>query len=456
MSFDIIVEGGIVVSMEHASEPFIGSIAIKDGHIEAIWEGSDIREKAREHIDAQDMIVLPGLINGHVHGDMTVARGLGDDKTLLEQNEAFYPLDFFGGLLSPEERVVSRQLTYIEAIKGGTTFLCENMFWSLGRESIQALHEVGIRGALVEDARPDFLDPKILVDTAQMIEFCRAAREAGFVPVIGSVAEEDYDDGLLQDIKQMAQECNALIHTHLAETDWRIERVKNDFNTTPVRYLHANDFLGDWLIGSHAVWVDEEEAEFLAECGVRIVNTPTAEMKIADGIAPVPSYLSKGIPVGLGTDGAMWNNCNDLFREMKAVVLLHQVGSGIRSITAQQALEMATIQGAVVFGQDAELGSIAPGKLADVVLVDTNQPHLRPLRWRHHSNIVSNVVYCATGRDVHTVIIDGQPIVVARELQTLCESDVIAEAQAIGDRLAKAIALEPNTSLDRQHSDPNT
>jgi 5-methylthioadenosine/S-adenosylhomocysteine deaminase len=203
--------------------------------------------------------------------------------------------------------------------------------------------------------------------------------------------------------------------------------------------LHQNGFLEDWLIGSHAVWVDDEEVGLMAEGGVRVVNTPVAEMKIADGIAPVPKYLASGIRVGLGTDGALWNNCNDLFREMKALVLLHQIGSGIRSLNAGQALEMATIGGASVFGLETEQGSISAGKRADLVLVDTAGAHLRPLRWRTPSNIVSNIVYCATGQDVHTVIIGGRPVVVARALQTLDENDVIAEAQAIGDRIAEAI-----------------
>jgi 5-methylthioadenosine/S-adenosylhomocysteine deaminase len=141
----------------------------------------------------------------------------------------------------------------------------------------------------------------------------------------------------------------------------------------------------------------------------------------------------------LGTDGALWNNCNDLFREMKALVLLHQIGSGIRSLNARQALEMATVGGASVFGLETEQGSISAGKRADLVLVDTAGAHLRPLRWRTPSNIVSNIVYCSTGQDVHTVIIGGRPVVVARELQTLDENDVIAEAQAIGDRIAEAI-----------------
>ncbi len=439
MSLDIVIQGGIVVTMEPDVEPFAGTVAIQDGRIEAVWEGTDRREPACEHVNARDMIVLPGLVNGHVHGDVTVARGLGDDMTLFDQNAVLGSHNFFRDMLTPEDRFVSRQLTYIEAIKSGTTFLCENMFWSLGTDSLRAMREVGIRGALVEDARPDFLDPTMLMDGTEMAGFCDAARAEGFVPVVGSTAEEDYDEGLLRTIKGIAQRCDALVHTHLAETDWRLDRVKRDFNTTPVRYLHQNGFLEDWLIGSHAVWVDDEEVGLMAEGGVRVVNTPVAEMKIADGIAPVPKYLASGIRVGLGTDGALWNNCNDLFREMKALVLLHQIGSGIRSLNARQALEMATVGGASVFGLETEQGSISAGKRADVVLVDTAGAHLRPLRWRTPSNIVSNIVYCATGQDVHTVIIGGRPVVVARALQTLDENDVVAEAQAIGDRIAEAI-----------------
>lgn len=117
------------------------------------------------------------------------------------------------------------------------------------------------------------------------------------------------------------------------------------------------------MVGSHCVYADKEEISIMAKSNFRVVNTPLCEMKIQDGIAPIPDYLKAGVPVGLGTDGGLWNNSNDLFREVKCMVLLHSLTSGVRSITARQALEMATLNGARVWGLENEIGSIKAGQM---------------------------------------------------------------------------------------------
>lgn len=442
MPFDLLIQGGLIVSMEPDAGPFIGCIGINGSRIAAVWPGSSAStDSSARSINAEGMIVMPGLVNGHVHGDMSLARGLGDGQTLREQQEWLNPLRWFKDLLSLEDRTVARELTYVEALRGGTTFICEAAYWSLQSmlgQPLETMRRVGIRAALVENSRPDFSGR--MASSDEMSAFCNAARRAGVVPIIGMVSEESYNSELLRSTARLLQKCDALVHTHLAETAWRIDRVKKDFGTTPVRYLRECGLLSNRLIGSHCVWVDEAEVEMLAEAGARVVNTPVAEMKIADGIAPIPKYLAKGIALGLGTDGAMWNNSNDMFREMKALVLLHQVSEGIRSLSARQALEMATIRGAAVFGLEGEIGSITAGKRADIVLVDASGAHMRPLTSGIHGNAISNLVYCATASDVHTVIVDGRPVVVNKTLQTLDEDATIRKAQAIGERLQEQAA----------------
>ena len=155
-------------------------------------------------------------------------------------------------------------------------------------------------------------------------------------------------------------------------------------------------------------------------------------MKIQDGIAPIPDYLKAGVPVGLGTDGGLWNNSNDLFREVKCMVLLHSLTSGVRSITARQALEMATLNGARVWGLENEIGSIKIGKCADFILISTEEPHMQPLRIGHYDNVLSMLAYCATGHDVDSTYINGNAIMKNRRMVGLDQAAIISRAVEAG------------------------
>jgi len=442
MPFDLLITGGIILTMEPGCMPFQGAIGISNGKIEAIWEGEGSESDAHEFLDARGMIVLPGLINGHVHGDMTIVRGLLEDLTLQEQNRKVEPFNYLLDILSDEVRIISRKLTYAEALKGGTTFLCENMYWSLGAQSVQAMKDSGIRGALVEDARPDFTQPDRFFKTEEMGLLFDLFREEGFVPVIGGIAEEDFSIDRLKKLRAIQEQTGALLTMHLAETNWRLEAVQQMAGITSIHFLEKNGLLSDRLIGSHAVWVDDDEIEMLSVAGVKVVSTPVCEMKIADGIAPIPKYLQKGITVGLGTDGALWNNSSDLFGEMKTLALLHKLNSGVRSISARQALEMATIQGATVFGIQDETGSLREGKRADIILLNANQLHMAPLRWKHLDNVFSMVVFCATANDVEHVILGGEPVVFNNKLLTLDERELLLEVETISESITNKLPKE--------------
>ena len=148
MKYEMGISGAIIVSGHNGYEPFIGSVAIKGDRIEKVVEGSLEKEDCGKWIDGSGKILMPGLVNAHCHGDMTLARGLGDDLTLLEQNEKFADTEWFYTLISDEDRYYSRQLTYCEALLSGTTFIMENMYWGLGEDSVKAMVETGIKELL--------------------------------------------------------------------------------------------------------------------------------------------------------------------------------------------------------------------------------------------------------------------------------------------------------------------
>ena len=396
-------------------------------------------DECTQWIDGGGKILMPGLVNGHCHGDMTLARGLGDDMTLLEQIKAFDSHNWFCEYINDDDRYYARQLTYCEALLAGTTFICENMYWGLGNRSIRAMKDIGIKGALVEDIRHDFADPDSFVDGQVLRDFSAACRDAGLVPVIGLMAEEDYETERLRKAFSRLENLDALQTIHLAENEWRRDIIVSKYGMTPVTYLAHHGFLHDRLIGSHVVCVTENEVGLLKEAGVKVVNTPLCEMKIADGIAPVPEMVRQGLTVGLGTDGALWNNSNDIFREMKGMSLLHTISSGIRSLSKINILDMATINGAAVFGRESEFGMIKEGMHADMILIQTDKPHMQPLLVDRQENVTSAVIYSAIGADVTDVFVDGRRLVADGILTGIDVQSLYARVRHTAEKIVRNV-----------------
>ncbi len=438
MAMDVAISGGILLSAENGYQPYIGSLGLEDGRIVKVAHGSIARAEAKEWIDASGKIILPGLVNAHCHGDMTVARGLGDGMTLLEQIEAFAGHNWFSAFLDDEDRFVSRQLTYAEALLSGTTFLCENMYWSLKECSIEAMAQSGISGALCEDIRADFSRPDEFVSDDWLIRFRDLCRKNGLVPVIGSISEEDFSPETLLRIRQKANELGMPETRHLAENDWRVRLVQQRFGKTPVRFLSDEGVLTRGMIGSHGVYIGEDEAALLAEAVVSIANTPLCEMKICDGVAPIPTYLKHGVNVCLGSDGAMWNNTNDIFAEMKGMLLLHSLHGSPRALSARDVLNMATVNGYRAFGIP-DAGTLAKGMRANITLLDATGAHMAPLRLGVYENVTSAVVFCATGRDVTDVFVEGRRVVNQRQLTTLNVQDLIQKLETASQKIVTGL-----------------
>ncbi|MCL1930379.1 MAG: amidohydrolase family protein [Treponema sp.] len=436
--FTLGIDNVIVVSSSGAA-PFGGSVCVRDGLIAEVRRGPVLCEQCAEWIDGGGKVLMPGLVNCHCHGDMTLARGLGDDMTLGEQIEAFRSHNWFFKYINDDDRYYARQLAYCEALLAGTTFICENMYWSLGNRSIDAMKKIGIKGALVEDIRFDFADSGSFISHNALKEFSDACRKNDLVPVIGLMAEEDYETDLLRKAFDLLRDIDALQTLHLAENQWRVSIINKKYGMTPIEYLAHNGFLHDRLIGSHVVYATENEVKLLHGAGVKVANTPLCEMKIADGVAPIPEMVRQSVCVGLGTDGALWNNSSDIFREMKGMSLLHTINGGIRSLSKQNILDMATVGGAAVFGKQAEFGMIQEGMKADMILIDVNQPHLQPLLLGEHENVTSAIVYSATGGDVTDVFINGKRLVKDGKLTTVDVAALIGRVRETAEKIAHNI-----------------
>jgi len=431
----IIIEDVLTVTMNDSKDIGIYTIVIDEGKISLLTKEPYKIKKRNDDIviGGKDRIALPGFINGHIHSDIILARGLGDGLTLYEQdNNSFVSRkQWFNRELDREARYYSKLLQYVEAVKGGTAFICDVPFWHHNDDLLKPFKKIGVMGAVVLDFRKNFLTGE-MIDKKEYLSSARYIKEHGYMPIVEGPAEEHYERELLNLIKTWAEELDTLIQMHLAETTWRVDITQKKYGKTPVRYLHDVGFLNSRLIGSHGVYIDSEELGILKRTGARIINCPVAEMKISDGIAPVSEFISNNIPLGIGTDGALWNDSADMFAEMKSLMLLQRVSKGAASCDAYSCLHAATRGGARVFGLEKELGSIEPGKRACITLIDYMKPHIVPIYHGSQSNVLQNIVSCARASDVSTVIIDGNIIVEDGALRTINEQKLIRKCQEMG------------------------
>ncbi|MEA4895223.1 MAG: amidohydrolase family protein [Oscillospiraceae bacterium] len=435
--FDIVIAGGIIVSSHNAYKAFRGSVGISGDRIALVTQRELTPTDAAEFVDATGRIVMPGLINGHCHGDMAAAKGLGDGMTLLEQMTEFGKCGWFLPYLSDDERFYARQHTYCEALLSGTTTLIENMFWSLGKRSQQAFREVGLRGAEAEDIRYDFMESDAFLTDKMVKAFSAECEKNSCIPLLGTLPEEEFTEDRLKKTAGIVNASGCRFTSHLSETKWRYDAAIDKFGISPVKVLDSFGLLNERYIGSHGVWLDEDDVRIMAERGAKLISTPICELKIADGLSPIRKLLDSGVRVGLGTDGAMWNNSNDLFREMKCMALAHNLNYGANAITPKEILDMATVNGAAALGFESELGTIEEGKLADIILVNCTAPHMTPLHYGLYDNVSSALVFCATGADVTDVLVSGRFAVRDKKLTKCDLGRIQREVQCSSSELIK-------------------
>jgi 5-methylthioadenosine/S-adenosylhomocysteine deaminase len=231
---------------------------------------------------------------------------------------------------------------------------------------------------------------------------------------------------MLLDVRDLQKKHGVGVHIHVSETKEEVENLKKEKGSPPFEYLDGLGFLNEGVVASHSVWVSKGEMDVIKKRGVKLVHNPVSNMKIAAGVAPVPEYIKREIPVGLGTDGAASNNSLDMFEDLKITALLHKVFSNDpEALPAETALEMATMGGAKALGLEDEIGSIEIGKKADLILLDIEKPHLTPM-----THPVSHLVYAAKGSDVSDVIVDGKILMEGGRLKTLDEEKIMLEASA--------------------------
>ncbi len=420
---DVLVLGGIVVTMDERRTILPdGALAIRAGAIADLGSRERIAAgyRAATILDATGCLVIPGLIDAHTHIPMTLFRGLADDlplHTWLEQH--VWPAE--RKFINPESVRWASRLGVAELLRSGVTTLCDMYFYE--GEVAAVVDALGMRGVLAQvffesavSTAPEL--ERALADAEQFVAHWHG--HSRIVPALGPHAPYTVSPELYRRLHALAERVDVPVVTHLAENQEEDRDIRRRYGRSPVRHLANLGLLDPRLVAAHCVWVDGEEIDLLAAARTCVVHNPRSNLKLASGIAPVPDMLRAGVLVALGTDGAASNNTLNLFAEIQAAALIHK---GIRldplAVSAAAALEMATIGGARALKLDHLVGSLEPGKRADLVIIDLDEDNLVPLY-----DPISHLAYAVQGADVRTVVVDGRIVLREGVLTTADEREI--------------------------------
>ena len=357
--------------------------------------------------DLSGLVVLPGLINAHAHGGLSLCRGVEDQGDLFSWATSISP---YTSHLTDAELRDGCLLAVMEQVRSGTTCTCDctRFGTTIFAETASKVGLRSLSGALTNSpelrkaGRPNW--PSALDETLSAIEEYGSDGLARFY--LGAHSPYRCTPELLQEVKAQARQHGLLFNIHVAETQTEVEQIRQAYGQTPVRWLDSLGILDDQTLIDHCIWVDEEEMDILARRGTAVAHCPVSNAKLGSGVAPVPALLEQGIPVGIGTDSMVSNNGQDLFQEMKFAVLMqraHHANGDL--LTARDALYMATRMGARALGLEQEIGSLEVGKKADLMALRLLPPtQLTP------EHIESEVVFTAQRDQLQFVMVDGRVI----------------------------------------------
>ena len=430
---NILINDGIILPM-NASEGsdlyFKGYVGIEGERIAFVSSHKkDASDFAASHpdvkqIDATGRIVMPGLINTHTHVAMALLRGISDDVPLMEWLEQhIWPIE---GKMGYQEIYDGARLGILEMLMGGTTTFVD--MYPYEEAVAQAAESAGIR-ALVSPCPMDFRMDHFENDWKQVQKRFSSSRLVSMW--MGPHAIYTLSEKNLQRSISLSKELGVGSHVHLAETQTEQDNCMTQHGMSPTEYFEKQGLFTTKTLAAHCVVMSDHDIDILAKNEVSVAHNPQSNMKLASGIAPVKKMLDAGVNVSIGTDGASSNNDLDMWEEMRTASLLQKVSTmDPCAIPAYTALQMATVNGAKAIGREGELGIIAAGALADILLVDLEKAHLYP-----HTNLISELVYSAHSSDVDTVIVNGNLVVENRKCLSMNAQEVCRTAQKHIDAL---------------------
>lgn len=429
----LVLENGLILRDPSTSGPEVHARTLISGDIIASVNTSEkVDWSPGQVVDCSNCLIMPGLVNCHVHSAMSMFRGLADDLPLETWlNQFIFPSE--AKHVSPEMVRLGSTLSAVEMALSGVTTIADAYFFM--EEAAQAVIDVGLRAVIAQGVldvpTPDAKSQGAWKERA--LDFFRSVpSHPNITPALFCHSPYLCQPGTYSSAAEICKSHDVKLFSHVAETLTESQLIHKRYGVTPVELLNSSGVLDSSFVAVHCVHLTDRDVEIFRDSQVSIVHCPESNMKLASGHARIKNLLDNGLTVGLGTDGAASNNNLDLFEEMRSASLLGKlVSKNPEAVNAAETLTMATIGGARVLGLDDVIGTLSPGKQADIVVVDLSQPHLQPLY-----NPVSQLVYCARGSDVRDVIVAGKQIVRNRRLCSVSYDDIRKQVLELADKIA--------------------
>ena len=444
--------GGDVLLHDGAWRVTRADVTIRSGRIAAVGRApagdaaGPPRTRRSRVRDCSGCLIMPGLVQAHIHLCQTLFRGLADDLPLEDWLvRRIWPLE---AAHTAETVYWSALLGAAELLLGGTTAILDMGTVRHTGAAFDALERIGLRataGKCLMDAHPEGAPLDLaestdaaLAEAELLARRWHGAAEGRLRVCFAPRYVPSCSGPLLRAASELAERFDAQLHTHAAETIVERETVLRTTGLEEIAYLDSVGLSGPRAAVAHCVWVDAHEIARLAQQATNVVHCPSSNLKLASGVAKVPEMLAAGCRVAIGADAAPCNNRLDAFAEMRLAALLQKPRHGADVLPAGQVLELATLGGARALGLEGEIGVIAVGKRADLVVLDLQEPHLHPAP----RDPVSAVVYAARPSDVRDVFVDGRPVVLGHELLTAPLDAIVREADRCAVELRRAAKID--------------
>ncbi len=416
------------------------ALAVTDGKIVYVGSNEEIIEifRAKETISLKGHILMPGLVNCHVHSPMSIFRGIADDMPLQKWlHEVIFPVE--SRWINRETVYVGAMLSIIEMVLSGTTTFCDGYFFE--EEVASAALSCGMRAivgqGVLDFPTPDNPEPKNFLKRAET--FLNNFPSNDLVkPSVFCHAPYTCSSETMKITKEFCSYYNIIFQIHLAETKQEVKQIKDRYGMNPGELLQELGLLDDKTLCVHAVWLEDKELDIIKEHSATLVHCVESNLKLASGIAPVPKWMSKGITFGLGTDGPSSNNDLNLLGELTTVALVHKgINKDPTVCKAEDVLKLATIQGARSLGLEESIGSLEVGKDADLIALDITKPHATPIY-----DPVSHIVYSAKASDVKHVWIRGCQVVQNRRILSFDVESLLNEVKGLSNQIKKSLSKD--------------
>jgi 5-methylthioadenosine/S-adenosylhomocysteine deaminase len=435
---EVIFRGGTILTVGKDQRVLDGDVAVRDGVIVHVGGAYTPAGRDYEIVDCAGAIVMPGLVQAHVHMCQTLARGRADDLQLLDWlRTVIWPYE---AALDEAAMTACAELACAELLLGGTTAILDMGTVHHTDQLFAAAEKSGLR-ATIGKAMMDAPDPQIpaglrettkasLDESARLVTRWHGAAGGRLRYAYAPRFVLSCSDELLRAVGAEARARGVRVHTHASENTGEIALVRQRYGKDNIAALHDLGLLGAHCTIAHCIHLSDEERALLASTGTHVCHCPSSNLKLASGICDVPGLIAAGVSVAIGADGAPCNNNLDGFQELRLAALLHKPRHGSRAIPAPEAVRLATLAGARALGLGDVTGSLELGKRGDVIAVDVGGPHLAPT-----VNPWSAVAYAARSTDVRHVAVDGTMVVRDRRLLTLDVAATVARARQAADRI---------------------